>query len=97
VLAGTGGKLVADAYKGYDRLTLPGGRERAGCFAHARRHFFDAKSSAPEAADTAMRFILELYKVERAALDADLLGTPAHLELRQTRSRAVLDEFKGWL
>ena len=26
VLAGTAGKLVADAYKGYDKVTLPGGR-----------------------------------------------------------------------
>jgi transposase len=44
-----------------------------------------------------MDFILDLYRVERAALDADLLGTPEHLEMRQTRSRAVLDEFKVWL
>jgi len=97
VLAGTAGKLVADAYKGYDKVTLPGGRERAGCFAHVRRHFFDAQSSAPEPAKRAMDFILELYKVERAALDANLLGTPGHLELRQTRSRALLQDFKAWL
>ncbi len=44
-----------------------------------------------------MDFILELYKVERAALDADLLGTPEHLEMRQTRSRAIVEEFKAWL
>ena len=97
VLAGTVGKLLADAYKGYDKITLPGGRERAGCFAHVRRHFFDAQSSAPEAAKRAMDFILELYKVERAALDADLLGTPEHLAMRQSQSRAVLEDFKAWL
>ena len=44
-----------------------------------------------------MDFILEVYQIERAALDADLLGTPEHLEMRQTRSRAVMDEFKAWL
>ena len=33
-----------------------------------------------------MDLILELYEVERAALDADLLGTPEHL-----------DEIKAWL
>jgi transposase len=44
-----------------------------------------------------MDFILEVYKVERAALDNDLLGTPEHLEMRQSRSRAVMDEFKAWL
>jgi transposase len=44
-----------------------------------------------------MDFILEVYRIERAALDADLLGTAEHLEMRQTRSRAVMDEFKAWL
>jgi transposase len=94
VLDGTIGKLLADAFDGYNKVT---GRERAGCWAHARRHFFDAQSTAPAAAKHAMDLILELYRVERAALDADLLGTPEHLELRQTRSRAVLDEMKAWL
>jgi transposase len=44
-----------------------------------------------------MDFILELYKVERAALDADQLGTPEHLAMRQERSRAIVGEFKAWL
>ena len=35
-----------------------------------------------------MDFILDVYRVERAALDADQLGTPEHLELRQTKSKA---------
>jgi transposase len=97
VLEGTAGKLVADAYKGYDRVTLPGRRVRAGCLAHVRRKFFDAQSTAPDAAKQAMDFILEVYKIERPALDADLLGTPEHLEMRQTASRAVMNDFKAWL
>jgi transposase len=97
VLEGTIGKLLVDGYEGYNKVTLPGGRERAGCWAHARRKFFDAQSTAPAAAKHAMDLILELYKVERAALDADLLGTPEHLAMRQTRSRAVLDELRAWL
>jgi transposase len=77
---------VANAYKGYDRVTLPGRRVRAGCLAHVRRKFFDAQTAAPDAAKRAMDFILEVYKIERAARDADLLGTPEHLEMRQTRA-----------
>jgi transposase len=50
-----------------------------------------------ETAKTAMDFILDVYRIERAALDTDLLGTPEHLEMRQTRSKAVMDEFKAWL
>jgi transposase len=97
VLGETRGKLVADAYAGYNKVTAPGGRERAGCLAHLRRRFFDAQSTAPEAAKKAMNFILDVYRVERAALDADLLATPEHLELRQTESRAVMEDFKAWL
>jgi transposase len=97
VLEGTAGKLVADAYAGYDRVTLPGKRERAGCLAHVRRKFFDAQGTATDAAKKAMAFILDVYRIERAALDADLLGTPEHLEMRQTLSRAVMAEFKAWL
>jgi transposase len=32
-----------------------------------------------------MDFILDVYRIERAALDADILGSPEHLELRQTQ------------
>jgi transposase len=97
VLGDTLGKLVVDGYKGYDAITVPGKRERAGCLAHVRRKFFDAKSSAAEPAQTAMNYILEVYKIERAALDGDLLGTDEHLDLRQTASAAVMEEFKAWL
>lgn len=59
------------------------GRERA-----ASRTFAGASSTRsrpPEAAKTAMDFILDVYRIERAALDADLLGTPEHLEMRAGR------------
>lgn len=97
VLGDTAGKLVADAYSGYNKVTVPGRRERAGCLAHLRRKFFEAQSTAPDAAKRAMDFILEVYKIERAALDADLLGTVEHLQMRQTASKAVMDDFKAWL
>jgi transposase len=97
VLGETKGKLVADAYSGYNKVTAPGGRERAGCLAHLRRRFFDAQSAAPDAAKKAIGFILDVYRIERAVLDADLLGTPEHLEMRQTQSKAVMDEFRTWL
>jgi transposase len=97
VLGDTLGKLVVDGYSGYNKVTLPGGRERAGCLAHLRRKFFDAKATAPELAKIAMDYILDVYRVERVALDADLLGTPEHLEMRQTQSAVIMDAFKAWL
>lgn len=97
VLADTIGKLLVDGYSGYNKVTVPGGRERAGCLAHLRRKFFDAQSAAPEAAKTAMNFILEIYRVERAALDSEVLGTPEHLAMRQDHSKKVMNEFHRWL
>jgi len=97
VLGDTIGKLLVDGYSGYNKVTVPGGRERAGCLAHLRRKFFEAQSAAPEAAKRAMDFILEVYKIERAALDNDLLGTPEHLAMRQRASKALMDDFKAWL
>jgi len=97
VLGETKGKLVADAYSGYNKVTAPGGRERAGCLAHLRRRFFDAQSAAADAAKKAIGFILDVYRIERAVLDADLLGTPEHLEMRQMQSKVVMDEFRAWL
>jgi transposase len=97
VLANTLGKLLVDGYTAYNKVTLPGGRERAGCLAHARRKFFEALSTAPAEAKQAMDFILDLYRVERAAFGASIAGTSAHLAMRQERSRPVMEAFRAWL
>ncbi|WP_420821900.1 IS66 family transposase [Pyxidicoccus caerfyrddinensis] len=41
-----------DGYTGYNPVTLPDGRTRVGCWAHARRRFFDALATAPEARES---------------------------------------------
>jgi transposase len=96
ILAGTVGKLLTDKYAAYDQVTLPGGRERAACFAHVRRYFFNALSTTP-AAQRALDLIRELYRVERTALNQDILGTREHLAMRQSTSREVMERFKAWL
>jgi transposase len=49
ILGGTTGTLVVDMYTGYNAITGVEGRQRAGCLSHARRKFFKALNSAPEA------------------------------------------------
>ena len=97
VLGGTTGALVVDAYTGYNRVTEPDGRTRAGCNAHARRAFFEAQSSAPIEARIALDLFLEVYRVEHEAKARRIVRTPEHLALRQTRSRQVMDRLKVWL
>ena len=96
VLAGTIGKLQVDAYTGYNHVCLPEGRERVGCWAHARRKFFDAMPNAPDAQE-ALKFILELYEVEYEVAEKNALGTEHHLAMRRLVSQDTLDKFKTWL
>jgi transposase len=91
------GKLVVDAYGGYNAVTMPDGRIRIGCFAHTRRGFFDALGADEAAARKALDFILEIYKVEERAKETGIAGTAEHLALRQSISRKVMADFRAWL
>ena len=96
VLGGTRGALTIDGYTGYNVVTDVDGRERAGCWSHARRHVFDALATAPEARE-GLDIILDLFMVERDAANANIVGTAAHLELRRTRSAPILERLVAWV
>lgn len=102
VLGSTRGSLVVDGYSGYNQVTTPERRERVGCWAHARRHFFDGQAHDPAVADKMLRMIRLLYRVEHRAMRQQILGTEEHLQLRARWSaaitrwiRAFLDEQRG--
>jgi transposase len=96
VLGGTTGALVVDAYTGYNAVTMPKGRVRVGCWAHVRRRFFDALSTAPEARQ-ALDLILALYRVEAQARQAGVVRTAEHRQLRQDTSAPILEQLRSWL
>lgn len=96
VLGGSTGSLTVDGYTGYNHVTDVDGRERTGCWSHARRYFFDALPTAPEARE-ALDIILDLFMVERSAKNRGIVGTPAHLEMRQRRSQDALDRLLKWV
>jgi transposase len=96
VLGGTTGTLVVDAYTGYNAVTGVDGRTRAGCLAHARRKFFDARSSHPDA-DVALDAIRDVYRVEHEAKERGVARTAEHLAMRRTRSKPILDKLHAWL
>lgn len=74
VLKGSSGVLLADGFSGYNRVCLPEGRIRAGCWAHARRKFFEAKDTALEA-NRVLETIKALYQVEYEAANLEALGS----------------------
>ncbi len=86
------GFLQCDAYRGYDEKKI-----RAivvGCWAHARRYFFDAEKSDPARAAVALGYIRALYDVEDLAKN---LAAEERRLLRQERSKKTLDDLKKWL
>ncbi len=96
VLGGTTGALVVDAYTGYNEVTDVDGRTRAGCWSHARRYLFRALAHVPEARD-GLDLILELFRVERDAIERGIFGTDEHARMRRARSKPVLDQIEGWI
>jgi len=103
-LASYRGYLQADAYAGYDALYRSGRVSEVGCWAHARRKFFEAQGSDPERALYVLGVIRELYKVETQARREALalsLDQPATWALcvgkRQQQSVPLLTSLQEWL
>jgi transposase len=94
VLGQSQGRLVVDQHTGYNAVTKPGGRVRAGCLAHARRKIFEQREH-PETKE-GLDLIGEIYRVERDAKAAGIVGTDAHLALRRERSRPLFARLLSW-
>ena len=96
VLGSTNGTLVVDAYTGYNRVCEPDGRDRAGCWAHVRRKFFELLPSEPDAQEV-VDLIRDLYRIEHEARERRIVGSAEHLALRRTRSGPALKRIRLWL
>jgi len=94
-LGGTTGTVQIDGYSGYSSSCSDDGRERVGCWGHARRGFFKCHKDHPEASYVLDR-ILDLYKVEYRAAEQDILGTDAHLQHRVQLSTPITEEIITW-
>jgi len=106
------GVLQADAYGGYDGIYANGAVIEAGCWAHARRKFDEAQTTAPEHAAEMLALVGQLYAIEDLARpvlkEAKAKPEPARtaalaaayaqrLELRQRLSVTVLERIHTWL
>lgn len=94
-LQGFSGILQADAYSGYSALYRGGQVVEAGCWAHARRKFYDLfKQEQSPIAQEALARIGVLYAIER-----DIRGYAAAFRqsVRQRRAASLLASLKVWL
>ena len=92
VLGRSKGTLTVDGHTGYNLVTKDGGRERGGCWSHGRRGLFEARGYAEELVDGLLGSIGELFYIEHLAIEQKIVGTEAHLALRQERSAPVVEQ-----
>jgi transposase len=78
LIEGCSGYLQSDGYQAYEGVSARAGLIHVGCFAHARRRFFEALKALPNAqrkqasaAHEAVRRIDALYLIERQIKDLD--------------------------
>jgi transposase len=97
-LKGYRGHLQADAYVAYDSFFTDPKREmtEVGCWAHARRHFYQAQENDPSRMRTVLLLIAQLYQVEKLARERGLGGEELRL-LREHGARPVLEKIHAYL
>ncbi len=94
------GTLMTDGYAAWRMLS---DIKHLGCFAHVRRHFMDALKAQKHPAGRAKQaldLIGALYKVEKEARSSHPPNKSLAeytYQLRQTKSRPILDAFHSWL
>lgn len=98
VLRGYRGYIQTDGYDGYSELGSQPGIVHVGCWAHARRKFFEARevSKNKGSADVALSGIDSLFKIERSLRDQEL--TPEQFtKRRREQVDPVLEKLLAWL
>ena len=95
------GYLQADAYSAYDGLYKSGEIVEVGCMMHARRKFYEARTTDPPRSHQALAWISLLYDVEREAKEREPTDYEAFVALRHKmraeRSQPIFDKFRAWL
>jgi hypothetical protein len=98
------GFLQADAANVFDGIYRPGAITEVACWAHARRHFHDARDSDAARSAEALARIRAFYAVEdeaaaeiaRAGLTGDAADA-VRQRYRQDKTMPLLDTFARWL
>jgi transposase len=90
------GYLQTDAYASYESVVLESAGRiiPVGCWAHARRDFFDARMNQPREAHYVLGLIAQLYDIED---EIRLASSDERLVARQKRSVPILDRLEAYL
>ena len=95
------GAIQSDGYVVYEHFEGMEGKKLLGCWAHARRKFFDARKENGKLADEALFYIGKLYEVEREADALDEAdGKPDYerrRKLREEKAYPEIRKFEKWM
>ena len=96
------GVLVTDGYAAYDGAAAARGLTHAGCMAHARRKFDEARKASKDStnghAQAALAFIAELSRIEQPLWDPKHSFPAAQrVQTRQRHSAPIMAQFHAWL
>ncbi len=95
-LDGYKGALQSDGYAAYDDIGSWPGVVLYGCWAHARRYFFEAKGNDAARAEHVLLEIGLLYDIERELREEEA-SHERRRELRREKAIPILDRLKAWL
>lgn len=90
------GYLQTDGYNAYDHFKNRSQITLLACMAHARRKFEHAQENNPTLAGQALSMFRTLYDIEREARDENLT-IEGIKDLRQEKSKPILNEMENWL
>ena len=93
----TGRYLMSDGYAGYNDVISKNNLRHLMCWAHARRKFFEVKELDLPFVEKVLSLISELYAVERPPDEKQKLSPHQRHDLRQLKSKLVLDTIKSLL
>ena len=90
------GYLQTDGYSGYNELRNREDVTVLGCWAHARRKFFEVVKATKDSgkAQIALNLIQKLYRVEN---HSEHLNSDSIYKLRQERSKPILERLEEFL
>jgi transposase len=92
------GYLQADAYAAYDSFFAAPerGMVEVGCWAHARRHVFQAQENDPSRMRTLLVMIAGLYRLEKLARERGLAGEDLRA-MREQGARPLLQKIHDYV
>lgn len=86
--------LLADGGSEFNEAVQTRGLERAGCWSHLRRYFFDARLHHPTEARVALEVIRDLFLLERQHRER---SPEERLAARREQSLPLVDGFFAWV